>query len=237
MHCLRPIFYRYLITSKPIFGLQQLTEQRTSSSSENENSVGLLRHNVVLPGILDEFWDFFHTLGVPTPVNKPRETSQMVSTIMIPANSLRKLFTSDSTVSRGPAHDIIEETCKLACLFYLATVKADALRLRTTGIEQLNETLIQTHAAWESSPETLLWVLLRSRGPSVESSERIQLICSLMKVAKLLQKRSWNVIKEMLICILWDTTESTEGLIDDWMSLVTELVVLGIGSQNEEPIQ
>jgi hypothetical protein len=149
-----------------------------------------------------------------------------------PANRLLYLFRNAPGPSRGPTHDIIEETCRLASLFYMASVKADSLRRGVNDLESLNNTLRETQSAWEYSLEMLLWVLLRGKGPGLENPEKVQLVLSLMEVAKLLQKESWNVVKEMLIGFLCGDPQKAVGIDEESMLFMTDPI--GIRSQGRQ---
>jgi hypothetical protein len=185
-----------------------------------------LRHPRQLPGLVAKFFDFSNKLRVLTTQEIRGQGIQLFSIGLGtgPANRLLHLFAKASGPSRGPTHDIIEENCRLASLFYMAAVKADSLRLGVSDLESLNNTLSETQSAWEYSLEMLLWVLLRGKGPGLENPETVQLVLSLMEVAKLLQKESWNVVKEMLIGFLCGDPQKAVGIDEESMLFVTDLI-------------
>jgi hypothetical protein len=175
---------------------------------------------------LAKFFDFSNELRVLTTLEIRGQGIQQLSIGLEvgPANRLLYLFANAPGPSRGPTHDIIEETCRLASLFYMAAVKVDSLRLGVNSLESLNNTLNKTQLAWEYSLEMLLWVLLRGKGPGLENPERVQLVLSLMEVAKLLPKELWNVVKEMLIGFLCGDPQKVVGIDEEWMLSMADLI-------------
>jgi len=127
------------------------------------------------------------------------------------ADRLLYLFKNSPSASRGPTHDIVEETCRLAALFYVAAIKADSLRFETSDFELLMTNVSETQSTWEYSLEMLLWVLLKGNGPGLGNLETVQQVLSYMAVAKLLQKESWNVVKAMLIGFICDDSHKVVG--------------------------
>lgn len=140
------------------------------------------------------------------------------------ANRLLYLFKNSPGPSRGPTHDIVEETCRLSALFYLAAIKADSLRFGTSNFQSVMNTVNENQSAWEHSLEMLLWVLLRGNGLGLENPETVQRVLSYMEVAKLLQKESWNVLKEMLIGFLCDDPRKAVGIYEESMLFVADLM-------------
>jgi hypothetical protein len=185
-----------------------------------------LRHPKQLPGLLAKFFGFFNELRVLTIQGISGRGIRLFSIGLgtRPAKRLLYLFANAPGLSRGSTHDIIEETCRLASLFYMAAVKADSLRLGVNNMESLNKTLSETQLAWEYSLEMLLWVLLRGKGPGLENPEKVQLVLSLMEVAKLLQKESWNIVKEILIGFLCSDPQKVVGIDDESIFFMTDLI-------------
>jgi hypothetical protein len=192
---------------------------------ECKKAIGL-RHPIQLPGLLANFFDFFNGLRVLTTQGISGKGIRLFSIGLgtRPAKRLLYLFAKAPGLSRGPTHDIIEETCRLASLFYMAAVKADSLRLGVNNMESLNKTLSDTQLAWEYSLEMLLWVLLRGNGPGLENPEKVQLVLSLMEVAKLLQKESWNLVKEILIGFLCSDPQKVIGIDEESILFMTDLI-------------
>jgi hypothetical protein len=192
---------------------------------ECKEAIGL-RHLKQLPGLLVKFFGFFNELRVLTTQGISGQGIRLYSTGLgtRPAKRLLYLFAKAPGHSRGLTHDIIEETCRLASLFYMAAVKADSLRLGVNNMESLNKTLSETQLAWEYSLEMLLWVLLRGKGPGLENPEKVQLVLSLMEVAKLLQKQSWNLVKEILIGFLCSDPQKVVGIDEESILFMTDLI-------------
>jgi hypothetical protein len=192
---------------------------------ECKEAIGL-RHLKQLPGLLVKFFGFFNELRVLTTQGISGQGIRLYSTGLgtRPAKRLLYLFAKAPGLSRGLTHDIIEETCRLASLFYMAAVKADSLRLGVNNMESLNKTLSETQLAWEYSLEMLLWVLLRGKGPGLENPEKVQLVLSLMEVAKLLQKQSWNLVKEILIGFLCSDPQKVVGIDEESILFMTDLI-------------
>ena len=176
-----------------------------------------------------KLFDFFQELRLLTPNAIKQENSHGTHHHFFAnktelAKHLLYLFKNSPGPSRGPTHDIVEETCRLSVLFYMAAIKVDALRFGTNHFETLMKTLSETQSAWGHSLEMLLWVCLRGNGPGLEHPGTVQLVLSYMEVAKRLQKESWNVVKDMLIGFLCDDSRKAVGIYEESMIFVADLM-------------
>jgi len=188
-----------------------------------------LRHPSQLPRFSAKLFDFFHELRLLTPSTTQEIPGQGIRLCSIengtgPTNRLLYLFKNAPGPSRGPIYERIQETCRLAALFYMSAIKADSLRFGTGDFEALNKTISETHSAWEYSLEMLLWVLLRGKCNGLEHPEKVQLVVSFMEMAKLLRKESWNVAKDMLIGFLCDDPQKAIGIYEGSVLFVTDLI-------------
>jgi hypothetical protein len=183
-----------------------------------------LRHPRQLPDFLANFDTFFQDLIWLTSPEGVAQAFPISSIGTEPADSLHCLFTKSVDLSRSPAHQTIEETCRLASLFYITSVKADSLQLGTEDMEALNTIISETQVAWKDSPETLLWILLKGNDPGLQNPKRMQLILSLMEVAKLLPENSRSAVKGMLIGFLWGDPQKAVGVYKESALLVNDLI-------------
>jgi hypothetical protein len=188
-----------------------------------------LRYPSQLPGFLATFLDFFHELRLLTPSTIQEVRCQGIRLRPVenktePTSRLIYLFRNSPGPSRGQIYERIQETCRLAALFYMSVIKADSMRFGSSDFEALIKTVSETHSAWEYSLEMLLWVLLRGRYNGLEHPEKVQLVVSYMEVAKLLRKESLNAVKDMLIGFLCGDPQEAIGIYEDSVLLVTDLI-------------
>jgi hypothetical protein len=225
---------RYLITSRPKFQRKNQTTEdepadfgnmgiKEASSSRRTDSV------TGLSGKTAELFDFFQELRHLTPSTTKQESSHGIQHHLFATRTelgkhLMYLFKNSPGPSRGPTHDIVEETCRLSVLFYIAAIKVDSLRFATGHLETLMRTLNETQSAWGQSLEMLLWVCLRGDGPGLENPGTVKVVLSYMEVAKRLQKESWNIVKDMLIGFLCDDLRKAIGIYEDSMLFVADLI-------------
>jgi hypothetical protein len=221
-----------LITSKPTFQIRSQAGKEVSVDLAG-NNVGkeaiTLRYPSQLPAFSAKLFDFFHKLRLLTPSTTQEARGQGIRLYSIengmgPTNRLLYLFKNPPGPSRGPTYERIQETCRLAALFYMSAIKADSIRFGTSDFEALIKTVSETHSAWEYSLEMLLWVLLRGKCNGLEHPEKVQQVVSFMEVAKLLRKESGNVVKDMLIGFLCDDPQKAIGLYEDSVSFVADLI-------------
>jgi hypothetical protein len=221
-----------LITSKPTFQIRSQAEKEVSVDLAG-NNVGkeaiTLRYPSQLPGFSTKLFDFFHELRLLTPSTTQEARGQGIRLYPIenetgPTNRLLHIFKNPPGPSRGPTYERIQETCRLAALFYMSAIKADSLRFGTSDFEAMIKTVSETYSAWEYSLEMLLWVLLRGKCNGLEHPEKVQLVVSFMEVAKLLRKESENVVKDMLIGFLCDDPQKAIGIYEDSVLFVTDLM-------------
>jgi hypothetical protein len=106
---------------------------------------------------------------------------------------LLHIFRTSPVDSRGPMHDTIEETCRLAALFYMAAIKANLLKFGT-------------------------------RDFGLANPEVAQRLMSYMELAKHLRKKSWNVVKEILVGFLCDDAQKAFGILEESMVFVADLI-------------
>ncbi|KAK9238498.1 hypothetical protein V1525DRAFT_400690 [Lipomyces kononenkoae] len=213
------LLYWYLITSRPKFYLQDLRHQDSSGHCTGCKYALRLSHSKLLRDQFAEVFRFLHELKVLTQEGSGSGIPVFIVG-MDPANSLLRLVKSRVDSSRVLTHEMVGETCRLASLFYITSVKADALRLGTNDMEALRSTISDTRLAWEYSSETLLWVLLRGKGPGLENPRRAQMVQSFMEVAKLLPEHSWSVLKDLLIAFLWGDTQDVVTMYEELLLLV-----------------
>ena len=211
---------RYLITSRPKFQLKKQSEQEALADFGKKGSkeTGTRSHPSSISDIsvkVAKLFDFFQELRLltasETKQRGPGTSLSSVGSGTKLAGRLLYLFKNSPGASRGPTHDIVEETCRLAALFYVAAIKADSLRFETSDFELLMTNVSETQSTWEYSLEMLLWVLLKGNGPGLGNLETVQQVLSYMAVAKLLQKESWNVVKAMLIGFICDDSHKVVG--------------------------
>jgi hypothetical protein len=144
---------RYLITSRPKFQLKNQSEQeapadfgkkgsKEASTRSKPSSISDISAKVA------KLFDFFQELRLLT-TSETRRRGPGISLSSVgsgtkPADRLLYLFKNSPGASRGPTHDIVEETCRLAALFYVAAIKADSLRFETSDFELLMTNVSET---------------------------------------------------------------------------------------------
>jgi hypothetical protein len=229
---------RYLITSRPNFQLRNRNNQNESlaSGTKHGKERDMPRNTNTSPDLglkVANLFDFFQELRLLSGAAIKQEGGDLmhldsVENRSTSANRLLYLFKNSPGPSRGPTHDIVEETCRLSALFYLAAIKSDSLKFGTNDFQSVMENVNKTQSAWEYSLEMLLWILLKGNGLGLEHPETVQRVLSYMEVAKLLPKVSWNVVKEILIGFLHDDPQKAVGIFEDSMIFVADLMKLRI---------
>ncbi|KAE9373599.1 hypothetical protein N431DRAFT_374176 [Stipitochalara longipes BDJ] len=225
----------YLLTSRPKFNLGDHTfqqQQADAGDKDNEELTTAPRHASAIRGLsakAPKLFDFFWELRRLTTSTTDQEKyyRMALSSVENGRESTERLlyvFRTCPGPSRGPTHDTIEETCRLAVLFYMAAIKADSMNFGRSDFRLLLQLVSDTQSSWEYSLEMLLWILLRGNGPGLANPEIVRRVLSYMEVAKHLKKESWNAVKEILIGFLCDDAQKAIGISDESTLFVADLM-------------
>ncbi|KAN0098425.1 hypothetical protein V8E51_014088 [Hyaloscypha variabilis] len=229
------LFHWYLLTSIPQFYLRDQNSQQKRAEAGSKDAEEHITMVKKINAVLDlshkasKMFEFFRELRFLTTSATKQEIRQSLAPFSAENKTqstecLLHIFRTSPVASRGPIHDTIEETCRLAALFYMAAIKADSLKFGTRDFEMLMQLISETQSAWEHSLEMLLWVLLRGNGPGLANPEVVQRLMSYMELAKYPRKKSWNAVKEILVGFLCDDAQKAFGILEESMVFVADLI-------------
>lgn len=111
---------------------------------------------------------------------------------------------SDTDTEPTATHGVMEESCRAASLFYIASIIGDTISSnpQITTMEGLNTVLQETEDFWNKSIELLYLVLVQSNNQELRDLDRVQYVLGLMELCSRMTWALWKKLREAVLNVL-----------------------------------
>lgn len=112
-------------------------------------------------------------------------------------------FSSTDSIP-STTHGVLEESCRAASLFYIASIIGDTISSHSqiTTLDNINSLLQGTEDFWNKSIELLFLVIVQSQNQELRDLERVQFVLGLQELGNRMTWALWKKLRDALLSVI-----------------------------------